>query len=339
MRRVWMQGIRAISIAVAGVALALPAAAELPDAVTLLTDLGFSQDQIAQVMRGDIVRGAIEPASDRELVAAMAFQVDLTPEQIVAQVEQGRGNEVDPDTIASGEIEGTPDAADFAKLGFGSDAAKRAREWLEAEPGGSLNLSSDEIARFQKLATTDPPPATVAAAVRSALADRVRAYQQKGLDGIAPYALSGGKQRSPAEELRTATQATKTLKRFVPHAHQLLNAYPAGKPEGTEERYRWTHFSAHGTPTLSLQHLLIVPEGDARVIAQRMFYVSSGFNAEQAVAALIPVEGGTVIVYGNRTSTDQIAGFGGSAKRSIGSKLLESQLEAVFERTRASAGP
>ena len=34
---------------------------------------------------------------------------------------------------------------------------------------------------------------------------------------------------------------------------------------------------------------------------------------------------------------DQIEGFGGSAKRSIGSKLLASQLEAMFERARAAA--
>jgi len=42
-----------------------------------------------------------------------------------------------------------------------------------------------------------------------------------------------------------------------------------------------------------------------------------------------PVQAGTV-VYGNRTSTGQIMGFGGSAKRSIGSKLLESQLESLL---------
>ena len=70
-------------------------------------------------------------------------------------------------------------------------------------------------------------------------------------------------------------------------------------------------------------------DGNAYVVVQRMYYVSAGFNAEQAIAALVPVQGGTVMVYGNRTSTDQVTGWGGSAKRSIGSKLLESQLEAL----------
>jgi hypothetical protein len=32
-----------------------------------------------------------------------------------------------------------------------------------------------------------------------------------------------------------------------------------------------------------------------------------------------------------------VTGFGGSAKRSIGSKLLESQLEGIFGKARAKA--
>jgi hypothetical protein len=116
----------------------------------------------------------------------------------------------------------------------------------------------------------------------------------------------------------------------------MLGSYPAGKPAGTEEIFRWTHFDAHGTPTISLQHNLYVPDGDAWMVVQRMFYVSASFNAEQALMALLPVQGGTVAVYGNRTSTDQVEGFGGSAKRSVGSRLLESQLEAIFQKARTA---
>jgi hypothetical protein len=66
--------------------------------------------------------------------------------------------------------------------------------------------------------------------------------------------------------------------------------------------------------------------------------VSASFNCEQAIAALLPVQGGSVVVYGNRTSTDQVEGWGGSAKRSIGSKLLESQLESQFTKMQGAAG-
>jgi hypothetical protein len=90
-------------------------------------------------------------------------------------------------------------------------------------------------------------------------------------------------------------------------------------------------------PTIALVHGLVVPDGDAIVALQRQFYVSEGFNCEQAVAAFLPADGGTVVVYTNHTSTDQVAGFGGGAKRAIGSKLLASQLEGLFAKTQANA--
>ncbi len=46
-------------------------------------------------------------------------------------------------------------------------------------------------------------------------------------------------------------------------------------------------------------------------------------------------DGGTVVFYGNGTSTDQITGFGVGAERSIGSKVLSSQMETMFEKAQA----
>ena len=41
---------------------------------------------------------------------------------------------------------------------------------------------------------------------------------------------------------------------------------------------------------------------------------------------------GTLVVYTSRVSTDQVGGFGGSAKRTIGSKLLTSELKRSTRR-------
>jgi hypothetical protein len=51
----------------------------------------------------------------------------------------------------------------------------------------------------------------------------------------------------------------------------------------------------------------------------------------------LPAQGGTVVVYSNHTSTDQVAGFGGGAKRSIGSKLMASELEGMFTKLQKAA--
>ena len=175
--------------------------------------------------------------------------------------------------------------------------------------------------------------------MRAALLARLEAYQEQGLAGIAPYALAGGAQRSPADELRSATQAAKTLQSLVPAAYRYLLEYPAAKPPGAEESFRWSQFNANGTPTIALTHGLYVPDGDAWVVVQRQFYVSGGYNAEQAIGALLPLKTGSLAVYTNRTSTDQVTGFGGGTKRSVGSKLLASQLLALYKKVQARVSP
>lgn len=310
----------------------LAGSAELPTAPALLSELGLSPAEIAQVEAGQLVRHAVATASERELTAGLAFHVPVSPAALVKEAQQDLLDRVDPNMIAFAAVSAPGSAADFAKLTLQPD---RARAYTSAAPGGDLNLSSEEIAAFQNLGS-GAAPAAIEAQVRSALLARVQAYREKGLAGIAPYALADGKTRSPGEEIRTATLASKKLEQYAPAAYQYLLSYPNGKPPGTQEIVRWSHFDAHGTPTIALTQVLLIPDGDAWIVAQRQFYASTGYNAEQAIAALLPAQdGGTVVVYANRTSTDQITGFGGGTKRSLGSKVLASQLETMFEKARA----
>ncbi len=330
-----------IDTRIAGAALALvafgalPATAQTPSAKELLADFEISSDEIARVENGEFVVHSVEPSSERELVAAFSFFVPTTPGDLASQTRPGLLEQVDADTLAYAVIPGTPSLGDFAKLTLQPDPPKQAQAYVSAKPGGSLYLWNPEIATFNALGAGAAAPA-VEQAVRNALLARLLAYRAQGLAGIAPYAFSDGKQRSPADELRSATQASKKLQKYFPAAYRMLLDYPSSKAPGTEGAFRWTHYLAHGVPTLALTHSLAVPEGDAWVIVQRQFYVSAGYNSEQAVGALLPVQGGTVVVYTNRTSTDQITGFGGSVKRSIGNKLLASQLEELFQKAVAA---
>jgi hypothetical protein len=237
---------------------ALRAAAQTPAAADLLAEVGFSPDQIARVESGELVAGGIQASSERELVASFAFFVSAPPGELVRQARQGLLDQVDPNTLAYAVLPGTPSPADFAKLTLQPDPPKQAQVYVAAKPGGSLNLSSAEIASFNALGT-GAAVATVEQAVRSALFARLQAYQAKGLAGIAPYALSGGKQRSPADELRSASLAAKKLQKYVPAAYQMLLDYPSSKAPGTEEAFRWTRYLAHGVPTVSLTQASTCP--------------------------------------------------------------------------------
>lgn len=310
-----------------------PADAQVPDAATFLAEIGFSRDQIAQIEAGKFVEGSIQPSSEREIVAAFAFLMPNSATDLVQQLRSGLLDKADPNTISFQMIAGAPTPDSFAKLSLQPEVLRRAQAYLNAKPGGALNLSSEEIAAFAKLGSGAGADA-VEQAVRSALLARLQAYQAKGLAGIAPYAGAGGKPRSPADELRSATQASKRLQSTLPKAHQYLLEYPRSKPPGAEEAYRWSHFMARGAPTIALTHSLYLPEGDSWAVVHRQFYVSGGYNSEQAIAGFLPMQKGTLVFYTNRISTDQVGGLGGGAKRSIGSKLLSSQLEALYQKMR-----
>ena len=59
---------------------------------------------------------------------------------------------------------------------------------------------------------------------------------------------------------------------------------------------------------------------------------------ERVGPAFLPVDEGTLVIYINHTSTDQVAGLGGGAKRRIGRSVMAGQLKGVFETTRAGLG-
>ena len=268
-------------------------------------------------------------------MAAFVFQVPTSPADLVGDLKKGLLDKVDPGNISFGFVQGAGSPADFAKLTFGVGATARAVEYVTARPGGPLNLSEAEIASFQQLGA-DAPPTEVEQAVISALLPRVQAYRAKGLAGIAPYARDDGGTRSPGDELRSASQATQVLQKYAPHVCSMLLEYPNAKPLGTDETFPWTHFIAQDVPTIALTHSCFISERAAWIVVQRQFYVSAGYNSEQAVAAFFPTQSGTVVMYANRTSTDQIEGFGGRAKRSIGSRAMASQLQSLFENVRSA---
>jgi hypothetical protein len=315
---------------------ALPAAA-MRDAAEVLAEIGFSSDAKQQVLDGKFVTTGLKPTSERELAMAMAFLVNEPPAELIAEVKKDLVAGVDPDTTAHGAISAAGSLDDFKGVSFGSDAKKQAKTFLAAEPGEDLNLSTAEIEAFKALAKQDGDAKAVENQLRKLLLARFQAYHSQGLDGIAAYSRDDGKQTDAGGDLRRAVEAASGLKKNAPNFYDTLLNYPKSRPAGLEEDLSWTHYMAHGTPVFLLNHRIWMPDGDAWLIADRQYYVTASYNVVQILAAFLPVKGGTLVVYLNRTSTDQVTGFGGSTKRAMGTKVMTSQIEDLFEKVKAAA--
>ena len=315
---------------------ALPAAA-LPEAEEVLAEIGFSSDAKQQVLDGKFVTTGLKPTSERELAMAMAFLVSEPPAELIEDVKKDLVAGVDPDTTAHTTISGAGSLDDFKAVSFGSDVKKQAEVFLAAEPGEDLNLSTAEIGAFEALAKQGGDATAVEGQLRKLLLARFQAYHSRGLDGITAYARSDNKQTDAGGDLRRAVEAASGLKKNAPNFYDTLLNYPKSRPAGLEEEFSWTHYMAHGSPVFLLSHRTWMPDGDAWLVAQRQYYVTSSYNVVQILAGFLPVKGGTLVIYLNRTSTDQVTGFGSSTKRTLGTKVMTSQIKDLFEKVKAAA--
>lgn len=299
-----------------------------PTATEVLTNMGVSAADQQRVMNGEFVTGDVPGVSDRDLSISIAFIVKASPDALAAEVVSGGLVGDDPQVKAHGTFKGDGSLDDLAGLTI--DAAT-AQALTNASAGEKMNLSTAEIASFNAL--NGAAPSAVAQQLRQMLLARFQSYRSSGLGGLAPYDR-GGSSSDVASDLRKASSAAAGLKKYLPAFQQLLVDYPNAPATGVQQASRWLKYDIDGTITFVLTHMLVASDGDVRAVVQRQYYASTGYNAEQAVAGFLPVEGGTVVAYTNHTFTDQVAGWGGSAKRSIGRNMMTSKLKAMFDRER-----
>ncbi len=293
--------------------------------------LGFPADTETQVLAGKFVETSLATASDRDLNTGMAFFVKQPPEKLAQLLRDERLlQRVDPNMIAFGDLKAGGGLAQLSTLRL---TPAQAKAYAGAKAGTDLNLSTEEIAALNAVSKD---AVKLQDTVRAQLLARFDAYRLNGLAGLAPYARSGSK-HDLAREFG-AINGTVRKNGVLPAALcDLLDSYPKGAPADLVQRFSWMQFKAHGEDTLALGHSFQGTFAGKLIIVQRHFYVSTGYNVEQAIAGLLPLRDGTLVFYGNHTSTDQVAGFGGGAKRSIGRGVMTGELKKLFEQTRTAA--
>jgi hypothetical protein len=311
-------------------------AAAAPTLEQLMADFDFSTSDVQRVRAGEMVKSTAKETSEKELATVMVFLVNAPVQKLQSSFEVGAGFRNDPQVQSAIEIKGDGTLADFKDVVLQPGGDKEMKRYLDAAPGDTLNLSLPEIAAFQALkqggAATQ---AQVEEALRKQLLGRYQAYRSQGLAGIAPYARGKDKQSQPADTLRRATEAATGIKKYAPAFYDVVLHYPQGKPAGFSERFFCIRYAMDGRPNFTLRHRMAMPLDDAYVLVDREFYVSHEYNETQAVAGLLPVTEGTVVAYLNRVTTDQLGGFGASAKQSIGRSLMSKQIAEIFEKGRA----
>ena len=166
---------------------------------------------------------------------------------------------------------------------------------------------------------------------RAELLSRYQAYRQRGLAGIEPR----GRTR-PGEELQTALREAELLATFFPEIHRALRLYPDAQPADLRHVYFWINQRVENRPTYILAHRSYFVRPDGAFMAERQFYVEHSYNSLFLLAGAMPMNGGTIMLYSNRTFTDQVAGIGSGLRHSIGRKQMRDEIVKSFEEIRAT---
>jgi hypothetical protein len=168
-------------------------------------------------------------------------------------------------------------------------------------------------------------------APRAELLRRYEAYRQRGLAGIAPR----GKAR-PAEELQTALNEANLLAKLFPEIYRALQKYPEAQPDDLRHAFFWINQRVENRPTFILAHRSYIVRADSAFMAERQFYVERSYNSLFLLAGVMPMDGGTIMLYSNRTFTDQVTGIGSGLRHSIGRKQMRDTIVKSFEEIRAA---
>ncbi len=330
----WMV-VAALAAVSAAPLLAAPHTAQAqPSADQMLTEMGLSASDKQRVLSGEFVTADIPSVSERDLSFAIAFLVKTSPDALDKQIVRGDLVTADAQVQSYGEIKGAGSLADFAKLQITSEEAATLGG---AKAGDTINLSASEIAAFASARAGGP--GAIQEQLQKMLLARYQAYRASGLAGIAPYDRGGGRTTDLAADLKKASEATPGLKKYLPAFRAVLLGYPKTAAPQMRESFFWVKSIIEGKPTYVLAHLMAVPDGAARAVTRRQYYASTGYNGEQSVAGFLPVKEGTVVVYTSHAFTDQVTGFGGSMKRSIGSGIMAKKMKEIFEAGRKKAAP
>ena len=319
--------------------------ASMPTLQEMAKFLGYTKTDVENLMAGEIISRGLEAGTEEELAVTVGMLVRAPLAEVLEFARSGEVFKVNREVIESRDLGDAPsDKNLFADLGLDAKEADEVAKLLDVKAGDKFNFSKAEIDRFKALshrfqskgATDKAVREAVNVEYREALMERHEAYREGGLNAIAPYDR-GSESSSPGEELTDEANRGVLIREKMPDFYQALVNYPRSGSKDIQNQFFWFKQRVNKRPAFILAHRMyrFKPE-EYMLSAFREFYVGHSYNSQHIMVGALPVKTGTVVFYLNRTSTDQVAGFGGSMKRSIGSKMLRKEIIKLFTSYRQS---
>jgi hypothetical protein len=208
----------------------------------------------------------------------------------------------------------------------------------DCRPGDcALKLTDAAMTGLRTVARSGGPGehAALMQAFRRMLLDRLRTYQELGLDGLAPY-VDRGEPGDPGQVFDAILDHTGLLTTHAPAFARYLRGYPhAPAPEGADSFFYWSNEQLHGRPSTSITHVAILqadrPALPEALVAGKQVFASHYTIGSLSLTAIVRGgQGERYLVYLNRSRVDVLdRWFGGLARRLIEGRLRDNVGEVL----------
>jgi hypothetical protein len=251
--------------------------------------------------------------------------------------------EFDPQAVACGHLGEDTRPEDFARAGLQPDQMEEVEALLLLRPGDTHNFSSQEIERFAtaraQLGSSRSPEAireAVNEVLRAILFERMRAYREGGLDGIAPYARAGGRMLSPADELRWSSHSDSLFATEFRGLYEAFMGFPRIAHPDALHRFSWLERRSAEGPYFVLEHRMLARYAEFAVVAVRHFFATRHYDALSLTVGAL-VEGNETLVMATwYFDAERLTGLRGLVQRPGARRRLQEALVAHVTAIRAA---
>lgn len=286
---------------------------------------GFSEAEVAKVVRGEVVTRRLRGASDREVVLAGVARFRASPAAFIDQFREREPLLRSRQATQFGLFGRPPSADDLRSLVLPSDDIAALRDCAAGDC--TLKLPAELIDRVQALDWSGPQVAPrVNELMREWLLEYVRGYLSRGNAALVVY----GDRRTPLplhEGLHALLAESPYLVEYVPEFHHYLDEFPARDLPGAEDVLYWSLEDSGLRPLTAVTHAVLYVPPSARdlraIVALKRIYASHYFHAGLTLMMLVD-DGddqvpGFYLVYLDRMLFD--TGLGGLKRRSVEGRL------------------
>jgi hypothetical protein len=283
------------------------------------TRLGLA-DSIASLKNGEVVTKELDASTDKDLSLAVAVVLESSVDKLWEFANAERLHEIQDATLSSGVIDPANPSAGLEAMELKEDMVQK----LMKNPF----LSKDESLRVKE----GLKHGNGAKVYKEILAERAKAYWNKGLGGIVPYE---GKGRDPSADLKAATDVALKLV-LDPQVRDELKVIPAKSAHPETHKLSWTIQQGNDIAAPTLNHICRMRNERGFLSTTNQFYSGQDKDASQILAGVIPAsDGKSVLFYTNHTYSSAVAGFGGGTKRGIGRKIMKGKVVDTFKKGQA----